>query len=115
MPYKHFTLDEFTCSETGENEISHAFVADLDKLRSACGFPFIVTSGYRSEQHSDEVKKDAPGYHTKGIAADIFVENSHRRFVIIKKAMAMGFTGLGNGKNFVHLDMRVNLPKSWTY
>ena len=72
MSFKYFTLDEFACQETGENEIKTEFVERLDALRDACGFPFVITSGYRSPRHSIEAKKpNGPGQHASGIAADI--------------------------------------------
>ena len=43
----------------------------VDELRDRCGFPFVITSGYRSPQHPIEAKKDVPGTHAQGIAADI--------------------------------------------
>ena len=57
MTYKYFKVEDFACSETGENEIQDGFVKKLDELREACGFPFIVTSGYRSPDHPIEAKK----------------------------------------------------------
>ena len=30
----------------------------VDELRDRCGFPFVITSGYRSPQHPIEAKKD---------------------------------------------------------
>jgi uncharacterized protein YcbK (DUF882 family) len=113
--WEYFTLDEFDCSETGENEIDEDFVTDLDELRRRCGFAFVVNSGYRSKLHSAEMKKEKPGYHTKGIAADIAVHTSYRRYIILQHALEMDFRGIGHGKDFVHLDKRSTPPKSWTY
>jgi hypothetical protein len=59
--FKYFTLEEFACQETGENEISEEFVHALDALRHEAGFPFVITSGYRSPRHSLEAKK--PNVH----------------------------------------------------
>ena len=90
MSFKHFKLEEFKCSETGENDISLFFVANLDALREACGFPFIVTSGFRSVNHSKEVVKEKPGMHTLGLAADIAVNGGSQRFQLVKKAIEEG-------------------------
>ena len=75
MNFKYFNLSDFNCQETGENEMDLDFIRDLDELREACGFPFIVTSGYRSPSHSIEAKKEKPGMHAHGIAADIQVRD----------------------------------------
>ena len=117
VDYKYFTLDEFKCSETGENEISPTFVTRLDHLRHLCEFPFTITSGYRSPQHSAERSKPAGsvGQHTLGMAADIAVRNSEQRYTLIKNAMLLGFTGIGVAKGFVHVDTRATEPVVWVY
>jgi hypothetical protein len=46
--FKYFSVDEFACKHTGKNEIDPDFVSKLDVLREVCGFPFTITSGYRS-------------------------------------------------------------------
>ena len=55
--FKYFKLSDFDCQETGENEMDFDFIMELDELRESCGFPFIITSGYRANSHSLEVKK----------------------------------------------------------
>ena len=116
MSFKYFTLDEFACQETGENEIKTEFVERLDALRDACGFPFTITSGYRSPRHSIEVKKpNGPGQHAAGIAADIAVTGGHQRFIIINNAVQLGFTGIGVAKGFIHVDIRDTTPMAWCY
>ena len=56
--YKYFKITDFDCQETGENEMKPHFVRKLDDLREKCGFPFYVTSGYRSPNHSlEKIKK----------------------------------------------------------
>ncbi len=54
---KYFTREEFVCQYTGTNKIKDEFIEKLDELREACGFPFIITSGYRSPSHPIEAKK----------------------------------------------------------
>jgi len=67
--FKYFKIEDFDCQETGENEMSEAFIWKLDHLREICGFPFVITSGYRDPSHS--IERDKPnggGQHTKGLA-----------------------------------------------
>lgn len=116
--YKYFSVAAdrrlFVCSETGEEGISHEFVLALDELREACDFPFIINSGYRSRLHSKEKDKPVAGEHNRG-AADIRCSSSYRRFIIIREAMRLGFTGIGVAKTFVHVDGRIGTPRVWTY
>lgn len=113
--YKYFSTDEFACQETGENEISVEFIHKLDKLREACGFPFTITSGYRSPQHSIEQRKAQAGTHAQGIAADIKVSGGAQRMKIVEEAIALGFKGVGVAKTFVHVDIRETTPVLWCY
>ena len=114
--FKYFTLEEFACQETGENEISGEFVHALDALRHEAGFPFVITSGYRSPRHSLEAKKpNGGGQHTTGRAADIAVSNGAHRFIIVANAIKLGFSGVGIARSFVHCDIRETTPVIWTY
>jgi len=111
---KYFSLSEFDCSETGKNEMNKDFLQSLDHLRGICGFPFVITSGYRSPLHSVEAAKDKPGTHTLGIAADIACTGSVDRFNLVSNAIRHGFSGIGIAKTFIHLDMR-NTEVMWVY
>ena len=113
--FKYFKLEDFDCQETGENEMSIEFIERLDGLRSVCKFPFIVTSGYRSPNHSIESKKEKPGQHAQGIAADIKVVGGAQRRLLVENALVMGFTGVGVDKNFIHVDIRTTTPVLWVY
>lgn len=113
--YMYFKIEDFDCQETGENEMDSEFIKKLDELREACGWPFIVTSGYRSPNHSIEQKKTRPGQHTKGNAADIKVSGGAQRLDIVKKACYLGFSGIGVAKGFVHVDTRATTPVMWCY
>mgnify|MGYP003112398203 CR=1 FL=1 len=115
MGFKYFTRDEFKCSHTGENEIDDELIKRLDELREACGFPFVITSGYRSPKHPIENKKIKPGTHGQGIAADIAVTDSVRRRRVVHCAILLGFKGIGVAKDFVHVDLRKTGPVMWTY
>jgi zinc D-Ala-D-Ala carboxypeptidase len=116
---KYFKLSDFDCQETGENEMNEDFLIKLDDLRHECGFPFIVTSGYRSSTHSIEAKKvkagSKAGTHAQGIAADIRIHSGAEGFVIVSKAIKMGFRGIGVAKTFIHLDVRKTMPVIWSY
>ena len=114
---RYFKLSDFDCQETGENEMNEDFLIKLDDLRHECGFPFIVTSGYRSKDHSIEKRKAKAkgGTHTQGIAADIRIHSGSEGFVIVSKAIKMGFKGIGVAKTFIHLDVRKTIPVIWSY
>lgn len=112
---KYFKLSEFNCKHTGKNEMQPEFLELIDKLRDVCGFPFVITSGYRDATHPIEAKKSKPGTHAQGIAADIRVNNGAAAYILQKNAYALGFTGIALGNGFVHVDIRKTTPVSWRY
>ncbi len=111
----YFQITEFRDLYTGENKIDKDFVQKLNSLREACGFPFIINSGYRSKNHPVEILKRAPGTHTDGIAADIRITDGYQRRKIVEEALKLGFRGIGIHKHFVHVDMRKGPPVIWVY
>jgi len=114
--FKYFKIEDFDCQETGNNEMVEEFIHRLDELREACGFPFIVTSGYRDPKgHPIEKRKARPGTHAQGIAADIRVSGGAQRRKVVEKAIELGFNGIGVAKTFVHVDIRQTAPVMWSY
>ena len=112
---KYFQIEEFDCQHTGENRMEPEFLDKLDNLRESCGFPFVITSGYRSPNHPIEAKKNVPGTHSQGIAADIKITTPAQRYAIIREAIKLGFSGIGVAGDFVHVDTRGSVPVIWTY
>ena len=112
---KYFSTSEFDCQHTGENRMEKDFLSKLDALREYCGFPFVITSGYRSPDHPLEATKEIPGTHAQGIAADIKTTNAAHRYTLIREALSMGFTGIGVAGDFIHVDTRGTVPVIWTY
>lgn len=117
--YKHFSPETdpelFFCSHTGREGIKPRFVRRLDQLREVCGFPFVITSGYRDPRHPVEAVKNEPGTHTQGIAADIAVNGGAQRRRLVWHALNLGFNGIGVARTFVHVDIRDDAPVMWTY
>lgn len=126
---KYFHLREFACQcgecDSDGSEMSETFLEALEALRYICGFPFIITSGYRCQLHPVERRKKAPGTHSGGVAADILVSGD-KALAVLRNAQNMGvFTGIGvnqkgNGR-FIHLDIAGDFefgaprPHIWSY
>ncbi len=105
----------FACPHTGFPGIQYRFVHRLDQLRHKAGFPFVITSGYRSPDHPEEAWKEVPGTHGQGIAADIKVSGGAQRYELVRAAIELGFTGIGVHTDFVHVDTRESTPVLWGY
>ena len=93
----HFTLSEFTYSETAQrknidNTPSPNTIANIKALceevlepaREEYGRAMIISSGYRSEQLNKAVGGAKTSLHMTGCAADIVCSEPRRLFDIIK-------------------------------
>lgn len=124
--WDHFTPAEFACRGTGELIVDEDFMDKLEVFRSDCGFPFVVSSGYRSPDHNARVSSTGrTGPHTTGAAVDLLTSGRHALH-ILSFATRYGFTGIGAkqhgpwGDRFVHLDTLSEVegrprPHLWTY
>jgi zinc D-Ala-D-Ala carboxypeptidase len=88
-----------------------AFIGLLERVRERCMFPFIINSGFRTPSHNAKVAGKPGSAHLKGLAADISITDDHRRFLIVRAAMEVGFRRLEVGRDWVHLDCDGSLPQ----
>jgi zinc D-Ala-D-Ala carboxypeptidase len=114
-PWKYFELDELkckcgNCGSTGM-EMDYEFMERLVALREECGFPFMITSGYRCPSHNVRVSKTSfDGPHTTGKAVDIGI-SGERAYLLVGHAYDKKFTGIGIKQKgeikdrFIHLDI----------
>ena len=77
----------------------------LDEARGFAGIPFIITSGYRTEEHNKEVGGVANSSHLTGDAADLRCGNSAERMKIVAGLIAAGAPRIGIAKDHVHVDV----------
>jgi uncharacterized protein YcbK (DUF882 family) len=119
MNLKHFKLAEFDSPDapgSGAN-MDQIFLYMLDATREGAGIPFRVTSGYRTEAHNLKVGGKPKSAHRNGYAADISAPTGNDKFKIVQSALRNGFTRIGIGTTFIHLDNDPSLPQNviWTY
>lgn len=91
-------------------------VAKLDWARGRAGVPFIITSGFRSPEDNERVMGVEGSAHTKGLAVDLRVQDSHTRYRIIQALILSGFNRIGIYTNHIHADTDLSLPQEvmWT-
>ena len=122
-PWNNFSKEEMQCKETGECRMIPSFMDRLQALRNEFNKPMVITSGYRSRNHSVELKKDRIGTHVMGCAVDVecFGVDALK---LIELAIKHGFTGVGvkqhsdRTKRFIHLDDAPNTthrPRPWLW
>ena len=100
----YFKKGEFACRCCGVEIIGSVFLLRLNKARKIAGVPFNITSGYRCPVHNAAVHSRPTSSHVKGLAADIAVNDSRGRFLILAALIKAGFTRMGIGKDFIHVD-----------
>ncbi len=93
------------------DDMKPELLARLDELRERCGFPLIINCAYRSPVWDKSKGRSGNSAHTRGLAVDIKCLASSTRFKIVSNAMLLGFTRIGIGKSFVHLDIDPTLPQ----
>lgn len=99
------------------DQINEGSLARLDLCRGLAKTPFVLSSAYRSREYELSKGRSGKGAHTEGRAFDIRCDSSAIRFRIVASALEVGFTRIGIGKTFVHLDDSPNLSQKviWLY
>lgn len=119
MNVQYFDSNEFDSPDSPGSglNMSLEFVRHLDQVRGMCGFPFKVTSGFRTVEHNKKVGGEENSAHLKGLAADIVANSSNTRLKIVSAAIKYGFTRIGVGDSFIHLDLSSELDQNvmWVY
>ena len=113
----HFDSYEFTCKcGCGFSTVDKELINKLEKIHdyfsklpTGCK-SIIITSGCRCPTHSINVGGYANDAHTKGIAADIIVNNKNGVPYIPETVAAVaehvGFSGIGVMATATHVDIR---------
>ena len=115
-----FSVAEMACKCgqcDGLHDMDHDFMLTLQAMRDRIG-PMPVVSGFRCPLHPDEAKKDKPGSHAQGRAADIRCVDSLTRFTLVRVGIELGMVGIGIARTFVHLDnghAHSPRPAIWEY
>lgn len=113
----HFSELEFAKLGCHKSDCNPVSLRRLERLRCMVGQPLILTSAYRTPYHERLNGRSGSGPHTLGVAFDISCTSDALRYKIVSAALAVGFSRIGIGKNFVHVDdSNVHAsPRVWTY
>lgn len=110
--WPNFAPGEFDCKGSGEYYHDPEFLDKLQALRLMVGKPLKINSAHRSARHNAAVGGVPNSQHRK-MAVDISL-NGHNRVNLVRCAIQCGFTGIGFGKTFLHLDTRPDAV-AWRY
>ncbi|MGA9658222.1 MAG: D-Ala-D-Ala carboxypeptidase family metallohydrolase [Asticcacaulis sp.] len=124
--WPHFTPVELSCRCgkfcAGEYYHDPDFLGALEAMRMRLGMPLRINSGRRCPLHNAAVGGAPLSQHRVALAVDINVAGwgDLARGALLKEALALRFTGVGYGTNFLHLDRRHlpaprTRPAQWDY
>ena len=88
----------------------------LEQARKMAKLPFVISSGYRCENHPESIKNPTSS-HVKGLAVDRKCNDSKSRAIILDALGFVGFKRFGLHKSFIHADIdesKAN-PVIWLY
>jgi uncharacterized protein YcbK (DUF882 family) len=115
---RNFEQNEFTCDGVVcFDKMDKQFLSMLDNARDYAGIAFSLTSTWRSIEYSKKKGWSLTSSHTLGLAVDISASSSREKWIIVNALIKAGFTRIGIGSNFIHVDYDQNKPQNliWTY
>lgn len=117
---EYFTAREMRCKcgcRSGAELMDVGLLRKLDKARELYAMPIVINSGYRCKIHNRAVKGGTQSSHLVGKAVDIRVKTDLSRYALMICLMAVGFTRIGIGKGFIHVDVdeTKNNKRMWIY
>lgn len=117
MTKNYFSREEEWCPCCHSGGLVPDFRKKLNKAREIAGIPFVLNSAFRCAAHNAEVGGSETSSHLAGVAVDIRCNDSRSRWIIIDALKKAGFTRIGIGKTFVHVDDDLTKPQNvfWLY
>ena len=119
MKFKYFNYEEFDSPDVqGSGQLmSNEIISMLDVVRKKYGKAIDINSGFRTPKHNAEVGGKVTSSHLKGLAVDISCTNSTDRFKLEGILREVGFTRIGMGSTFIHVDIDKEKTQKvlWTY
>lgn len=118
---KYFRDEEFwhCCPTCSLDDMQEELLIKLDKAREILSEPIQLTSAYRAQSYEKSKGRSGNSTHCFGAAVDIWCPTSSYRFRLIPALYKAGFTRIGIGSNFVHVDVAhledCLLHVMWTY
>lgn len=116
--WPHFTPKELSCRCGGKfcrGEYFHdaVFLDNLETLRTDLRRPLRLTSARRCKRHNAAGGGASRSQHMLRIAADIELDG-HDPVALARAAVEAGFSGIGFGAGFLHVDQRDGRT-AWKY
>ena len=108
LAIEYFKVREFACKDGYDLiRISPVLLDVLHDIRHHFNAPVTITSAFRTESHNKKVGGGKKSTHLVGIAADIMVKGvTPAQVAAYAETLMPDRGGIGQYKNFVHIDVR---------
>lgn len=109
-----FFEDEFYSPDTMTGTMNKDFMLKLQRLRTAVGVRFKITSGFRTAAQNEKVKGAKDSQHLTGNAADLSHAdwNGYTKRKFLSAALSLNLS-VGIYKKHFHVDDRTGLHTVW--
>lgn len=104
----HFKVKEFACKDKTPIVFVDEYLAViLEIARKKINKPIVITSGYRTTGHNQNVGGAKYSYHTRGMAADIRADGvTPKELAEVLNSIVPNSGGIIVYDNWVHFDTR---------
>jgi zinc D-Ala-D-Ala carboxypeptidase len=117
MESEHFKSAELRCRHCDREGVRRELLDVLESLRAKAG-PLEVNSAYRCPQHQVEARKTKPGFHSRGLAANLVPLAIPLRafYDVVRAQPRIKGIGVDHTAGYIHVDVReVVDPVLWVY
>jgi len=106
MESEHFKAAELRCPHCGREGVQRELLDVLESLRAKAG-PLKVNSAYRCPQHPVEARKPKPGFHARGLAADLVPLAMPLRafYEVVRAEPQVKGIGVDHSAGYIHVDV----------
>lgn len=117
-PWKNFEPWELACRSDGSLVVSWRFMEQLQGLRKLFDKPMHITSGYRTDEHNEDIRGKKGSFHLdrpeRGIegalGVDVAATDGPYRGELFARAWTAGWSiGWNAKRGFLHLDRRLDI------
>jgi uncharacterized protein YcbK (DUF882 family) len=117
MESEHFRAAELRCRHCGREGVRRELLDVLEALRAKAS-SLKVNSAYRCAHHPVEARKPKPGYHARGLAADLVSQAMPLRafYEAVRAEPRIKGIGVDHAAGYIHVDVRqAAAPVLWVY
>lgn len=117
MESEHFKSAELGCRHCGRQGVRRELLDVLEALRAKAG-PIKVNSAYRCSKHRVEARKPKPGFHARGLAADLvpLAMSLRALYDVVRAEPRIKGIGVDLAAGYIHVDVReATQPVFWVY